>query len=138
MTRVGIGVGTVLVIALGAGGLLGLRAAQEEIAYSVACYEGDSLTSRTVTFAAPPTKGAQGQVVERPRVDPVSTCEEMWRIGVLGDTEQPENASTGEFPVPDIVGCVQTNGIGAGFRREFSSVSDQYFCARLGMRVWRD
>lgn len=134
--RAAVSVGAALVVALTAGGLIALRAAQDEIAYSVACYEGDSLTTRTVTFAAPPTKGMDGEVLDRARVDPVSTCAEVWRLGVLG-SGRPD-VRTGEFPVPDIVGCQQTNGIGAGLRREFSSVSDQYFCARLGMRVWRD
>ena len=134
--RAAVSVGAALVVSLTAGGLIALRAAQDEIAYSVACYEGDSLTTRTVTFAAPPTTGDTGEIVGRPRVDPVSTCAEVWRLGVLGDG-QPD-PRTGDFAVPDIVGCEQTNGIGAGLRRDFSSVSDQYFCARLGMRVWRD
>jgi len=133
-----IAVGAVGIVALTAGTLAVVRASQDQINYSVVCYEGETLTSRTVTIESPPLFDADGSPAPRVQADPVSTCENMWRMGIVGQNDSPADPNLAEFPVPNIVGCRQTNGVAAGFPRAFTSVTEEYFCARVGMTVWKD
>ncbi|TBN56723.1 hypothetical protein EYE40_04525 [Glaciihabitans arcticus] len=129
--------GLTATIALTAGALVIVRATQEQINYSVVCYSGETLGSQTVTVESPPVVDASDGKGTRLRADPISTCGNMWRMGIVGQDDSPEDPNTAQFPVPDIVGCEQADGVAAGFPREFRSITDEYFCARVGMKVWK-
>ena len=133
-----VAIGSVAIVALTAGALVIARASQDQINYSVVCYEGETLASRTVTIESPPSFNADGTPAPRVRADPVSTCGNMWRMGIVGQPASSADPNQSEFPVPNIVGCQQTNGVAAGFPREFTSVTEEYFCARVGMTVWKN
>ena len=131
-------IGITSIVVLTAGALVIVRASQDDINYSVACYKGETLGSGTVTVASAPIADSDDPQASRLRADPVATCENMWRMGIVGQSSAPADPNTAEFPVPDIVGCKQANGVAAGFPREFRSITDEYFCARVGMTVWKD
>ena len=138
LTRVGLIVGASIVGVLGltAGTIAVVSASQEAISYSVNCYTADSLSAKYTTVAsAEATNNATGQT-DRPKTNPVTTCADMWRMGVIGQPAVPKDPNTANFPVPDLVGCTLSNGVGAGFPRPDPTISNKELCDSLGLAVW--
>ena len=48
-------------------------------------------------------------------------------------TQDPNAAN---FPVPELVGCTLSNGVGAGFPRGDSTATSEEFCRDLGLTIW--
>jgi hypothetical protein len=137
-TRVGliVGASAVGVLGLTAGTIAVVNATQDQISYSVNCYSADSLTSSYTTVQSPTaTNSATGQT-DRAVTDPVTTCTDMWRMGLIGQSTKPADPNSANFPVPDLVACALSNGVGAGFPRTDSTISDKDLCDSLGLAVW--
>lgn len=126
-------------LALGVtGGAIAIAAAPPEaVAYSVQCYEAADLGSRYTTLGHPiAIDDATGEEQNRDTTDPVADCGEMWRMGVVGQDEVPDDPNAAQFPVPELVGCTLPSGVGAAFPRGESSARDDEFCGALGLAVW--
>lgn len=136
--RVGIALGsaTVLVGALTGGAIAVIQATQEQVSYSVRCYSGSSLSADFTTVANPEATNLGTGEISRDRTDPVSTCGDIWRSGLLGQEITPSDPNGGDFPVPELVGCELDNGIGAGFPLEGSMASATTFCEDMGLQAW--
>ena len=71
-------------------------------------------------------------------LSPIDACDDMWRMGIIGQDEVPVDPNAADFPIPDLVGCRQGNGVGAAFPRESLSHDDAAACRSLGMTVWNE
>jgi hypothetical protein len=127
----------VAVIGLTAGAVAVVQAGHEQITYSVACYVHDSVSGPVNTIGEPQGIDAAGHAAPRTPTNPVTTCADMWRRGVVGQPAPPKDPNAANFPVPSLVGCTMADGIGAGFPREGSTASDSDFCNGLGLTVWK-
>ena len=136
--RVGIAItgAGAIAVALTAGAIAVAQASHEEVAYSVQCYDRPSLSAvYTTVGVAAATKVAPGSAA-RESTDPVATCADMWRMGILGQKSVPDDPNAANFPIPELVGCTLPNGVGAGFPRAGSNASAQEFCSNLGLAIW--
>ena len=131
-------IAAIAALMLTAGGIAVLRASFEDVSYSVACYDGPGTYTAPVTVSAPAPMATDGTEAPRTRVDPVETCGEMWRMGLIGQEETPADPNAANFPVPALVGCVQANGVGAAFPRDDLPESDTLACGLLGLAVWTE
>jgi len=134
---------TVAVVAAGAlaagltGGALAVaRATQEQISYTVECFEAADLSSRFTTVSSPTATNLTTGEESRNQTDPVATCSEMWRMGLIGQDSVPADPNAAQFPVPALVGCALADGVGAGFPRGSSTAGAEEFCGDLGLTAW--
>lgn len=124
-------------VALTGGTIAAIQASQEDVDYSVQCFDAASMSATSTTVVlAEATDNETGEVVPRDAIDPAETCGEMWRMGFLGQESAPTDPNSANFPVPELVACVLDNGVGAVFPREDSTASSQSFCRDLGLAVW--
>ncbi|MGC4174480.1 hypothetical protein [Demequina sp.] len=117
------------------GAALVVHATSEQVHYEVTCYEHASLDSHYTQAGSAPWVDDNG-VSGRAEVDPVATCGDMWRMGVIGQAARPEDPNNANFDVPALVGCTLPNGASAGFPREGSTATDHDFCNKLGLAPW--
>lgn len=117
------------------GATLVVNATSDQVHYEVTCYEHASLDSNYTQAGSILGVDDKGQA-SRTRVDPVATCGDLWRMGVIGQEKRPDDPNTANFDVPDLVGCTLPNGESAGFPREGSIASDSEFCNKLGLAPW--
>lgn len=130
--------GIVLAAGLTGGTIVVIQATQEVITYSVQCYEGASLSSDFITVGhSEATEGPIREVTPVP-TDPVETCTDVWRRGLIGQETPLSDPNTPDLPAPEIVGCTLTDGIGAGFPIEDSTATAEDFCRSLGLAPWED
>lgn len=127
----------IAVIGLTAGAVAVVQASHEQITYSVACYAHDSVSGPITGVGEPQGIDASGHAAPRTPTNPVTTCADMWRKGIVGQPAPPKDPNVAHFPVPSLVGCTMADGIGAGFPREGSTASDSDFCGSLGLTVWK-
>lgn len=125
-----------LALSLTGGTVAVVQATQEQITYSVTCYEEASLTSNYTTVASPLAVNTDTGDESRDATDPVASCSEMWRMGLIGQDQPPTDPNAANFPVPELVGCTQSNGVGVAFPRRDSTASDVAFCQNLGLAIW--
>jgi hypothetical protein len=125
------------VIGLTAGAIAVVQASHEQITYSVACYAHDSVSGPVNMVGEPQGIDNAGHAAPRTPTNPITTCADMWRKGIVGQPAPPKDPNAANFPVPELVGCTMVNGIGAGFPREGSTASASDFCSGLGLTVWR-
>jgi hypothetical protein len=124
-------------IALTGGTIAAIQASQEDVDYSVQCFEAASRSAESTTVVlAEATDNETGEIVPRDAIDPAETCGEMWRMGFLGQESAPADPNAANFPIPELVACVLDNGVGAVFPREDSTASSESFCRDLGLAVW--
>ena len=71
-----------------------------------------------------------------PSVDLNDRIAAMWRMGLIGQGTPPTDPNNTHLPVPDLVGCTEHNGVGAGFPRDGSTASTDDFCTHLGLTTW--
>lgn len=127
---------SVLAAALTGGTIAVVQASQDEVTYSVQCYEAASLDADFATVGSPTATDRKTGEARRDPTDPVSTCGDLWRMGLVGQEAAPADPNAADFPVPAIIGCTLSNGVGAGFPRGSSTSSDRNFCRDLGLAVW--
>lgn len=128
----------VFVLGLTGGTLAVVHATQEQVSYSVQCFAGPSLNSSSTTIGHPEaTDRTTETVAERPLTDPIADCTFAWKAGLIGQKTAPADPNSANFAVPDLVACTLTNGVGAGFPRGDSTLSDNAFCDGLGLTIWR-
>lgn len=104
------GIAALVLVGVGGGATAGtlavVRASQEDITYSVSCYESADLNSRIAGAGnAQATDARTGQLQPRQTADPIELCQLMWRGGLLGQTQPPDDPNTASFPVPDLAAC---------------------------------
>ncbi|PWJ54962.1 hypothetical protein SAMN06264364_105171 [Quadrisphaera granulorum] len=121
-------------LALTAGAWAVQRASQEEIDYSVNCYEGTTTDSRLAGAGTAEAVDANGQSAERDLVDPLAMCSSVWRWGVLGQAAPPEDPNAANFPVPPLTACTAANGVNNVFVRDDEDPEQQ--CASQSMTPW--
>ena len=131
-----VAIGGIAAIALTAGSIVVLRATPEQINHSVSCYGMADPASTPVLVSAPSPVSTSGEKQSRTSVSPVDLCEDMWRMGLVGQSEIPTDPNAANFSVPDLVACTQSDGVGAAFPREGLPESDKLACAALGLAVW--
>jgi len=117
------------------GGALIVRASNDAITYEVVCYDGPSLSANSVQVESALGVDQSGGA-DRTATDPVVTCGDMWRMGLIGQEELPVDPNAANFDVPDLVGCTLPNGIAAGFPRGASTFDNRDFCNELGLAPW--
>jgi len=117
------------------GAALVVKATSDQVHFEVTCYEHASLDSN-FTQAGSVLGVDENGVPGRTRVDPVSTCGDLWRMGAIGQETRPDDPNTANFDVPELVGCTLPNGESAGFPRDGSTASDSDFCHKLGLAPW--
>lgn len=125
-----------LAVALTGGTIAVVQATQEQISYSIQCYEAASLNADFTTIGTPTATDSVTGEESRDATDPVSTCGDIWRMGLIGQDAVPADPNTADFPVPELVGCTLNNGVGAGFPRGGSTATVEEFCQNLGLTVW--
>jgi hypothetical protein len=111
------------------------QASREDVAYTVNCYGGPSLSSPLTTVAA--SEGVEnqtGDTVEREELDPIEACAAMWRMGILGQDAPTSDANNANFPVPPLKKCTLNDGIAGVFAPEISQTSNSDFCLSLGLQ----
>jgi len=138
LRRLGIGVAVLVGAAtLTATAVAIHQATTEQITYSVDCFEKADMTSRSASVESSEATNNLTGATSREPTDPVTSCQDMWRMGLLGQMTPPADPDTADFPVPDIVACKEANGVGAGFPRGDSTLSNAEFCQDLGLAAWR-
>ena len=129
-------VGGVSVAAVLSGAAIAVaQARREDIAYTVNCYGGPSLSSPLTTVAASEGVDNQtGDTVERQELDPIDACAAMWRMGILGQDAPTSDANNANFPVPPLTKCTLNDGIIGVFAPESTQTTDSDFCLSLGLQ----
>lgn len=117
------------------GGALIVHASDDAVTYGVVCYDGPSLSAGSVQVESALGVDRSGSA-DRTATDPVATCGDMWRLGLIGQEQLPPDPNAANFDVPDVVGCTLPNGIAAGFPRGTSTFDDHDFCTQLGLAPW--
>ncbi len=125
-----------LAVALTGGAIAVVQATHEEVSYSVQCYDAASVNAHFTTVGTPIATDIVTGEESRDATDPVATCGEMWRMGLIGQDAAPDDPSAADFTVPELVGCTLENGIGAGFPRGDSAATSEEFCQNLGLAIW--
>lgn len=129
----------VAILGLTGGTLAVVQATQEQVSYSVQCFAGASLDSASTTIDRPQaTNRVTGTNAARERTTPAADCAFAWKAGLIGQTASPVDPNSANYPVPDLVACTLTDGVGAGFPRGDSKLSDSAFCDALGLTTWRN
>ena len=138
--RVGIAVAVsaLAAVALTAGTVAVIQASHDQRTYSVQCYSQASTSSSfTTTVEGEATNSLTGQKAVRPVAEPLSVCGEMWRMGLVGQKPAPgQDPNTANYPVPQLVACTLSDGVGAAFPREGSIENQTDFCDALGLTPW--
>lgn len=129
-------VGAMLVAGTAIAAVFAIRASEEAITYSVACYESADLSSKIAEVGkAEATNRETGEVMGRTEVDPLEECSVPWELGILGQT--PGSAAATPYPVPPLVACLGRDGRAAVFPVESEGQSDSSdVCAAVGLPVW--
>ena len=129
----------VAILGLTGGTLAVVQATQDQVSYSVQCFAGPSLDSSNTTISRPQaTDRATGSGAARQRTSPSADCAFAWKAGLIGQRVAPSDPNSANYPVPELVGCTLTDGVGAGFPRGDSKLSDSAFCDTLGLTIWRN
>lgn len=125
-----------LAVALTGGAIAVVQATQEQISYSVQCYDAASINANFTTVATPTATDNVTGEESRDATNPVTTCGDIWRMGLIGQEAAPADPNAANFPVPELVGCTLSNGVGAGFPRGDSTATSEEFCRDLGLTIW--
>ncbi|MEJ1229809.1 MAG: hypothetical protein WDM88_02860 [Galbitalea sp.] len=124
-------------VVLTAGTVAVVQATQEQIGYSVICYSAASTSSDYATASDPTATNTVTGQTDREAADPVSVCGDMWRSGLVGQKPDAQrDPNTANFPIPQLVACTTTDGVGAAFPREGSGATETDFCDSLGLAPW--
>lgn len=125
------------VVGLTGGTLAVVQATREQVSYSAVCFAGPSLDSANTTIGRPEaTDRSTGAAGGRQRTDPIADCGFASKAGLIGQKTTPAGPNTADFPVPALVSCTLTNGVGAAFPRGNSKLSESSFCGALGLAAW--
>jgi hypothetical protein len=123
-------------VALTGGAIAVVQATQDQVSYSVQCYDAASTNAHFTTVGTPiATDNVTGEE-SRDATNPVTTCGDIWRMGLIGQDAAPADPNAADFAVPELVGCTLGNGVGAGFPRGDSTATSEEFCRDLGLAVW--
>lgn len=117
------------------GAALVIHATNDQIHYEVTCFESADLNSKTVQVQSALGVDDHGHA-DRTETDPIESCGEVWRMGLLGQPTPPPDTNTANFDIPELVGCTLPNGASGGFPRGESAASVTEFCNELGLAPW--
>lgn len=124
---------------LTAGAIAVTQATPDAVNHTAVCYSEASTASESTTVSTIVSTDNETGVSERPEIlSPVDACDDMWRLGIIGQAEIPDDPNAANLPVPALVGCKQNNGVGAAFPRETLPDSAVKACQSLGMAVWTE
>lgn len=121
---------SVLVGASLTGGAVALIANQEERVYSAYCYSGPTTESVFTQATIPePIDKVTGEGAPRGSADALELCSAMWRSGVIGQDQSPDDPNGNNYAVPELQACVRKDGVSAVFPSQ-----DIGICEDLGLQ----
>ncbi|UOE43102.1 hypothetical protein [Agromyces larvae] len=97
------------------------------------CYEAADTTAPFITVVGGEATDGNGQP-QPTSTDPVEMCAAAWRIGAIGLKSSAPPAGKPNHEVPDLVPCLQNDGVTAVFPARADNTSEE-LCSWLGLTV---